>query len=232
MTKAIVCGVCAEVVGPTRQWQTDRSWRWCSCGHSAVRWRDGDRGLLEVVALHGPDDIRVLGLNNGFIEYAFKHPVRDAEAWRTLHRLQAEMVGPGYLFHKDRRNCWALLVKPGESSDVFVMDYAEAWAERPGPVVRSVKMSESRSCPNHRPIQHRDGKPAWCPNCGLTAGYEEPKSRIPRPGPVVRPVEAPERVIVQRSHTCGCMVGIDKSTGAFGEPCAEHAPVEAPGEQR
>lgn len=24
------------------------------------------------------------------------------------------------------------------------------------------------SCPNHVPKQHRDRRPAWCPNCGLT----------------------------------------------------------------
>lgn len=23
-------------------------------------------------------------------------------------------------------------------------------------------------CPDHQPKQHRDARPAWCPNCGLT----------------------------------------------------------------
>lgn len=31
---------------------------------------------------------------------------------------------------------------------------------------------------NHQPIQHRDGKPPWCPTCGLTAEGTEPVSRL------------------------------------------------------
>lgn len=30
----------------------------------------------------------------------------------------------------------------------------------------------------HRPVQHRDGKPPWCPECGLTAEGTEPVSRF------------------------------------------------------
>lgn len=33
-------------------------------------------------------------------------------------------------------------------------------------------------CQDHRPVQHRDGKPAWCRNCGLTADFQEPVSRL------------------------------------------------------
>ena len=29
-------------------------------------------------------------------------------------------------------------------------------------------------CPDHRPVQHRDGKPPWCKTCGLTAYGVEP----------------------------------------------------------
>jgi hypothetical protein len=29
---------------------------------------------------------------------------------------------------------------------------------------------------NHNPIQHHDGKPPWCTECGLTAGLREPTS--------------------------------------------------------
>ena len=29
-------------------------------------------------------------------------------------------------------------------------------------------------CPDHRPVQHRDGKPPWCKACGLTACGTEP----------------------------------------------------------
>lgn len=32
----------------------------------------------------------------------------------------------------------------------------------------------------HLPIQHRDGKPPWCKECGLDAYFREPKSRFDR----------------------------------------------------
>lgn len=43
-------------------------------------------------------------------------------------------------------------------------------------------MSVSRPCVNHKPIQHRDGKPPWCKECGLTADYRIPPSRFDRKG--------------------------------------------------
>lgn len=33
-------------------------------------------------------------------------------------------------------------------------------------------------CKAHHPIQHRDGKPPWCNECGLTSGYQEPVLRF------------------------------------------------------
>ena len=31
-------------------------------------------------------------------------------------------------------------------------------------------------CSTHLPMQHRDGKPPWCRNCGLTQAGNEPES--------------------------------------------------------
>jgi hypothetical protein len=147
MTKAVLCVHCSDIVSPYRAWQTDRSWRWCQCGHTGTRWRDGERGLLEVTGLHGPDDLRVIGLNNTFLAYAVatRPPSQggwtDAE-WRDLHDACAEQVGAHYLFHRDKRNCWALVVRQGESGDTFFIDYPSAkfpaargaeTAEQPGP---------------------------------------------------------------------------------------------------
>lgn len=33
-------------------------------------------------------------------------------------------------------------------------------------------------CRNHQPRQHRDGKPPWCNECGLTADGQQPRSRF------------------------------------------------------
>ena len=35
-------------------------------------------------------------------------------------------------------------------------------------------------CPDHRPVQHRDGKPPWCSACGLTKDGHKPVGRLDR----------------------------------------------------
>lgn len=35
-------------------------------------------------------------------------------------------------------------------------------------------------CTDHRTVQHRDGKPPWCPKCGLTAGFKKPETVFPK----------------------------------------------------
>lgn len=130
MTKAAICTHCWDIVSPFRDWAVNRSWRWCVCEHAATRWRDGNRGLLEVSALHGPDHVRVQGLNNSFLIAAFglPKPVTDSW-WRDFHRASTDQVEPNYLFHKDRRDCWALLTRVGESGDVFWIDHNQVFAE-------------------------------------------------------------------------------------------------------
>lgn len=125
MTKAALCVACSDIVSPLRDWQGDRSWRWCQCGHAGVRWRDGDRGLLEVTSLYGPASVRVLGLSNSFLIMAVADPPSDAEAWRDLHATCAAEVDPHYLFHASRRACWALVIRPGETGDVTFVPYAD-----------------------------------------------------------------------------------------------------------
>jgi hypothetical protein len=130
MTKAAICVHCWDIVSPRRDWRIDRSWRWCECDHMAVRWRDGGRGLLEVSACHGPESVRVIGINNQFLESAILgHPEGrgyTADEWRDLHRESCEAVDPYYLFHADNRACWALVVRVGESGDVTFVPYPDA----------------------------------------------------------------------------------------------------------
>jgi len=132
VTKAALCVHCWDIVSPRREWRIDRSWRWCECEHTAVRWRDGDKGLLEVSSLHGPIGVRVIGINNLFLQSAISdNPqaadgCRSSEQWRALHDLACDRAAPHYLFHKDQRACWALVVRVGESGDVTFVDYATA----------------------------------------------------------------------------------------------------------
>lgn len=134
MTKAVICLRCADLVAPYSPYRDGR-WRWCECDTTGVRWRDATAGLLEVTSRTGPDHLRVLGVNNLFLRAAVTaNPwsadgSRTFEQWRTLHQLACTQVGTNYLFHKDKRDCWALIVRVGETGDVFYMDYADAKAD-------------------------------------------------------------------------------------------------------
>ena len=75
-------------------------------------------------------------------------------------------------------------------------DYARAALEAAAPLIAAATLRyapehENRelsdyddgireSCPDHNPVQHRDGNPPWCPRCGLTAAMTEPVSRFKR----------------------------------------------------
>lgn len=127
--KALLCVGCTDIVAPHRAWRTNRAWRWCECGHAAVRWRDGRAGTLEVTSADGRAGVRVLGLDNAFLNAAVADPPSDAQGWRDLHGRVCGNIPPYYLFHADNRACWALIVRPGESDDVIFVDHAEVRAE-------------------------------------------------------------------------------------------------------
>lgn len=132
MTKAALCTHCYDIVAPHREWKTNRSWRWCECEHMGVRWRDGDQGLIEVTAMHGKEHVRILGLNNHFLIRAVDRPPADGTAWRQAHEASCNAAaGTGYLFGSDRRGCWALVVRVGESGDVSFVNYSEAVQSKP-----------------------------------------------------------------------------------------------------
>jgi hypothetical protein len=125
MTKAALCTHCSDIVAPYRDWRINRAWRWCECDHMGVRWVDGARGLFEVTAMHGEEHVRVIGINNGFLENAVRMDLTEPE-WRELHTASTEAIASNYLFHKDKRACWALIVRVGESGDVAFAPYAVA----------------------------------------------------------------------------------------------------------
>lgn len=124
MTKAAVCTSCMDIVAPRRDWRKDRSWRWCECEHTGVRWRHGERGLLEVTSRDGIEGVRVLGLNNLFLVPAAGNGVNWQDAqWRTVHEVTCEDAGEHYLFGAGRRNCWALVIAVGQTGDVTFISY-------------------------------------------------------------------------------------------------------------
>lgn len=136
MTKAAICTQCSDIVAPYRAWQTDRRWRLCQCSQMMTRWQDGARGLIEVTAMGGPEQVRVLGLNNMFLGAAVDDgrtlaPVMDDAGWRGLHDACATVVETNYLFHKDRRACWALVVRIDASGDIIYVPWIDAWTYAP-----------------------------------------------------------------------------------------------------
>jgi hypothetical protein len=77
--------------------------------------------------------MRVIGLNNAFLAAAVRAKDSDDAAHRQIHDVTCANA-PGYLFAAERRNCWALVVKVGESGDVIWVDYGEAFEHTRPPV--------------------------------------------------------------------------------------------------
>lgn len=126
-----MCTTCGQIIGPRPRHADWSIWTWCAdpCSHSAVRWRDGAKGLLEVTSLHGPEGVVVIGMHNAFVGALAAKP--DHEGWRRVH--DRVTTAPGYLFDKSMRDCWAVLTRVGQSNDVFFVEYGEAWATRVTP---------------------------------------------------------------------------------------------------
>lgn len=60
-----------------------------------------------------------------------------------------------------------------------------------------VQTPPTSTCGDHRPVQHRDGKPPWCKSCGLTASFAVPHSRFEGSTAVMQ-------VLGEGCSHCGC----------------------------
>lgn len=115
--KALVCLGCSTITSPPAQ---GGAWIECACGQAAMRWTDPAAGLAEVRATDR-SITRVLGLNNQFLglpDSVHAELAASDHAWRDQHRQSCRDVAPNYLFHADRRDCWAIITRPGDSADV------------------------------------------------------------------------------------------------------------------
>ncbi len=125
MTKLVLCTYCSDIVMPFRESGATKYWRYCECGKSGVRWRDGGLGLLEVTSVYGPDFVRTIGMNNSFLYSDLTASTRIPTniEWRELHERSSKQSGEYYLFHESGRNCWACIIPVGETGDVFFIDW-------------------------------------------------------------------------------------------------------------
>lgn len=120
--KALICVTCSDVLAPYN-FRNGNKWRVCQCGCSAVRWRDTLAGHLEVSNVESPRSVRVMGMHNGFLMDAVHAHIGDHEAHKRAHN--DAINAPGYLFDRTRRECWACIFRPGETNDVFFVDWNE-----------------------------------------------------------------------------------------------------------
>lgn len=94
----------------------EKLWTFCKCNQMVARWVDPGAGTVEVLA-EVPARAFIIGMHNGFLRAAIENPDRrDNEFWRGAHDLAT--LAPDYLFDDKRRRCWAVIIRPGFSSDV------------------------------------------------------------------------------------------------------------------
>lgn len=121
--KALYCMRCGTIASP----HPDGAWRVCDCRCTAIRWTDAAVGHSEVWTCIDPAQyVRVIGLNNLVLTMSGDAVKRLAkgdtdEGWRQIHETSTELVGDNYLFHRNRRNCWAVIFTPGETGDVKLL---------------------------------------------------------------------------------------------------------------
>lgn len=113
MTKGLACASCHDLRMLSRNNLEPLS---CRCGNVTGWWLDGPRGVARYTATNRQTAFGV-GFNNRFWLAALVAPERTSSTeWRQLHEDACE--APGYLFDKNRRNCWVVLFKPGTVGSV------------------------------------------------------------------------------------------------------------------
>jgi hypothetical protein len=111
--KVMMCGKCMDVRGMP----SNGEWVKCECGNVEARWSDPISGRVRLKA-KDRKWARVIGLNNEFLlnEFRFGAEFSD-EQWRKLHK-DSEADALGYVFHTNKRDCWACVIQVGETSDI------------------------------------------------------------------------------------------------------------------
>jgi len=112
--KLLMCGSCMDI----HSLPPDGEWGSCRCGNASARWLDSTQGTVEVRAADR-SKVRIIGMHNGFLRGAYWSEFYAPPVyWRELHETICQEAD-GYLFHADKRCCWACVIQVGESNDVF-----------------------------------------------------------------------------------------------------------------
>lgn len=95
----------------------------CRCGNLRGRWVDPQRGIAEFAARNRALGFGI-GFNNQFLVPALQGETAMHADARRLHDIAT--TAPGYVFDKVRAGCWAIVFKPGSTSDTAWVDW-DAW---------------------------------------------------------------------------------------------------------
>jgi hypothetical protein len=110
--KVLFCGICGDI----RAFSTTHTP--CKCGNMSARWADPNTGTYRVRA-KVKQRARIIGMNNSFLHGSLnlgrETPPNTSEKWRLMHESACD--APGYIFDKSIRNCWACIIKPGDTND-------------------------------------------------------------------------------------------------------------------
>jgi hypothetical protein len=125
--KLLYCGRCGDIRAPDPHGEVTS----CHCGNVGARWEDLRRGILKVRA-EDRSLARVIGIHNELLQVSWERGVEawSTEAWRKLHR-DVTAEAHGYLFHKDKRACWVVVIAPGESPDTSFEPWPTGVEEAP-----------------------------------------------------------------------------------------------------
>lgn len=110
--KVLFCKKCGDIRA-----FSNIEFTYCKCNNVGAKWDNPVTGTVLVRAKER-EYVRIIGLNNSFLMADKPDTLvtgRD-EWWRDRHNLAT--VAPGYLFDRHFRNCWACIIKVGESNDV------------------------------------------------------------------------------------------------------------------
>lgn len=111
--KGLACSECVDLRLLSNR---DRDPVSCRCENVTGWWIDGRAGVARYSAQR-PAYAYGVGLNNQFLLPALHLDGlgRDGQ-WRDLHDIATN--APNHLFDRARRNCWVVIFKPGNVSDV------------------------------------------------------------------------------------------------------------------
>ena len=110
--KAIICRLCSDIRALSPKGVVT-----CRCGNVFAWWVDAEAGIAKVCA-KDKDNVAMLGLANDFLVFGIQHMHEMTNRnWQQLHDRTA-IDSEGYLFHRAKRDCWAILFSVGSTNDV------------------------------------------------------------------------------------------------------------------